>query len=101
MLDNLAEKKYPFFKKGCSLPKEYYTDQDIFNLDMKQIFSRHWLYAGPVSQIKNPGDFFTVNFANESVIIIRDDEGDVQAFHNSCCHRGARICNERVVAWQS
>jgi phenylpropionate dioxygenase-like ring-hydroxylating dioxygenase large terminal subunit len=74
------------------LPGEYYTSQQIFDKELRKVFSRQWLYAGQVSQLPEPGDFYVRDIGPESLIITRDQNGDLRAFFNVCAHRGSRIC---------
>src|SRR5690606_22989555 len=67
---------------------------DIFDVDMQVIFGQHWLCVAAEAEIPEPGDFLTIDILNNSVILVRDDDGAIKAFHNTCCHRGARVCNE-------
>ena len=60
-----------------TLPGKYYTSEEIFQLESKNIFSKQWLYAGRVSHLKKTGSYFLFNIGNESIIILRaqNDEG--------------------------
>ena len=81
-------------KSGWSLDQSFYTDPDIFDLEMRHIIKRQWIMAGHVSQIPNAGDWMVFNLARESAIIVRDNDGKVRCFANVCRHRGSRICLE-------
>ena len=50
-----------------SLPQRYYVSTEQFSLDIEKIWRRQWLYAGHVSQVPAPGDYFTFEFLNESL----------------------------------
>jgi glycine betaine catabolism A len=78
-------------RPGFTLPAPFYLDAEVFARDLELIFGRHWLYVGVEPEIAEPGDFFTVEIGNDSVIIVRDDDLEVRAFHNVCRHRGARL----------
>ena len=78
-----------------SLPQPFYTDQDLFELDMENLFHKHWLFAGHDCEIANEGDYFTLEIGAQPVIIVRGKDGAINAFHNSCKHRGSRICAEK------
>jgi phenylpropionate dioxygenase-like ring-hydroxylating dioxygenase large terminal subunit len=82
-------------KKGWSLPQSYYKDPEIFELEKKAIIFNTWIFAGHASQIPNPGDYFLFNLLEESAIIIRSDDGSINAFYNVCLHRGSHICKEQ------
>ena len=55
---------------------------------------RYWICAGHHSRIPNAGDYFLLNIFDESLIILRDRQGQVRAFYNVCRHRGTRICEQ-------
>lgn len=80
-------------KPGFSLEAAFYQDQDVFDLDMQAIFGRHWIYAGVEPDIAEPGDYVTVPIANTSIVVVRDDDMSIRAFHNVCRHRGAKLCD--------
>jgi Rieske 2Fe-2S family protein len=81
-------------QRGFSLPQAFYTDDDVFRNEMERVFRRRWLFAGYTCQVPNPGDYFTFELDNDSLIVIRDDQGEVRALFNTCRHRGSRICSE-------
>jgi Rieske 2Fe-2S family protein len=76
------------------LPREYYTSEEIFEREVEQIFTRQWTYVAHESQIPNPGDFVVEEIVGESLIIVRGDEGEVNAFFNVCRHRGYQFCEQ-------
>ena len=81
-----------------TLPREYFTSEDIYRAEQERIFGRSWLLAGHGSQLDKPGSYFVVNVDRESVLVVRDHpkdgaaEGAIRAFHNHCRHRGTRLC---------
>lgn len=80
--------------EATTLPQRYYTDPAWFQREMEAIHFDMWLCAGRTSQIPNTGDYFLRQFANASVIITRDEQGEIRAFHNVCRHRGTLLCKE-------
>jgi Rieske 2Fe-2S family protein len=80
--------------EATTLPQRYYTDPAWFQREMEAIYFDMWLCAGRTSQIPDTGDYFLRQFANASVIITRDDQGDIRAFHNVCRHRGTMLCQQ-------
>ena len=81
-------------KTNYSLDQEFYVSQHIFDLDVKNIFSKQWVFVGHISRIPNYGDYFLFNIGKESIIIIRDKDNAVHAHYNVCRHRGSQICLE-------
>ena len=80
--------------KDWSLDQKFYKDEEIFNLEIENIYMNSWLLAGHESQIPNAGDYFLFNLLTESVIIIRGKDGLIRAFMNVCRHRGSHVCLE-------
>jgi Rieske 2Fe-2S family protein len=81
-------------KVGYSLEAPFYKSTDIFDLDMAAIFARHWIHVGVEADIPEAGNFVTVDFANYAIILLRDNDLQLRAFHNVCRHRGSRIFQE-------
>ncbi len=79
-------------RPGWSLEQPFYTDKEILALEWERIFRRNWLFAGHANRIPRPGDYFTVELDTDSLILIRDDGGEIRALYNMCRHRGSRIC---------
>lgn len=79
---------------GYSLEAPFYTDQEVFDLDIAAIFAKHWLFSAVEAEIPDAGDYVTVDIGPYSVIILRDDDEEIRAFHNVCRHRGSRLLAE-------
>jgi len=79
---------------GRALDQRFYTDPEIYHLELNRIVTRNWILAGHTSQIPNVGDYLTFKLANESAIIVRSRDGGIKAFANVCRHRGSLICLE-------
>ncbi|WP_019071270.1 aromatic ring-hydroxylating oxygenase subunit alpha [Streptomyces hokutonensis] len=79
---------------GQSLEAPFYVGEEFFDLDIEAVFARSWLFVAAEAELPEPGDYVTVDLGSYSVIVVRDDDEDVRAFHNVCRHRGARILNE-------
>jgi len=80
---------------GHALDAAFYTDADIYEKEIRQIFTQVWLYAGHQSEILERGDYLLFNAVGESVIVIRGKDGEIHALLNVCRHRGSRITTEK------
>ena len=88
-------KQRPQLSSGAqTLPAHYYADPKHFRTELERIHFSMWLWAGREERIPEPGDYFLLNFAGESVIVTRTESGKVKAYHNVCRHRGTRLCKE-------
>ena len=74
-----------------TLPGEYFTSTEIHNRETAAIFQKQWICVGRASSIPNTGDFFLHEIDDESLIIVRDQSGQVNCFYNVCRHRGTRL----------
>ena len=77
--------------EDVSLPGWLYHDSEFFAAEQ-----RAFLRAAPQvvcheSEIAEPGEWRSMEYLGESVIVIRSDDGEVRAFANVCRHRGSRL----------
>ena len=89
MLDLLHARR-PHF----SLQREFYSDPELYALEMEHIWRRSWIFVGHSCEVSEPGRWIRVDIGNDSLIILRDRQRQIVALHNVCRHRGARICLE-------
>lgn len=81
-------------KNATTLDRRYYVGQEVYDAETEKIFLQRWLYAGRVSALAEPGAYFLFEVESESVIVLRDYEGEILAHHNVCRHRGTRLVTE-------
>ncbi len=79
-------------RSGWSLEGPFYSDEEIYRLELERIWRRGWLFAGHSCQVPRAGDWFTFEIDADSIIITRGDDGSVHALHNVCRHRGTQLC---------
>ena len=72
--------------------RDVYTDPDLFEMELKNVFEGTWVYLCHESQVQNPFDFYCTKIGRRSVIVSRDENGELHAFFNTCRHRGATLC---------
>ena len=72
--------------------KSVYTDQQIFDAEMENIFEKVWVYCGHESQIPNAGDYYAVTIGRQPMIMVRGADGkSIAVLHNRCPHRGVQL----------
>ena len=76
---------------AMSLPGWLYFDAEFFEAEQRVFLRSAPQVVCHVSEIPEPGDWRTLEYLGESVIVIRGDDGTVRAFSNVCRHRGSRI----------
>jgi phenylpropionate dioxygenase-like ring-hydroxylating dioxygenase large terminal subunit len=82
-------------RPGYALSAPFYCDPAFFERELQRLLWRHWQCVGHRSQLREPGDFFTVDICAESLIIVCGHDSQVRALLNVCRHRGSRVCSER------
>lgn len=81
----------PEFGTGPVGDLERYFAADRVAPEFDNLFAQTWLMAGRVSDVANPGDWFTFDVGPESILIVRATETELRAYYNVCQHRGARL----------
>ena len=77
------------------LDREVFTDEALFELEMRHIFEGNWVYVAHESQLAKPHDFLTTSIGRQPVLLTRQANGEIGGFVNVCSHRGARVCREK------
>ncbi len=70
------------------------TDPEVFAQEKSRIFDRSWLYVGHETELTKPNDIKTRRVAGRPVLFLRDNNGQVRVWLNSCPHRGAMLCRD-------
>ncbi|HAU21654.1 MAG TPA: aromatic ring-hydroxylating dioxygenase subunit alpha [Erythrobacter sp.] len=76
---------------GWSLPAWTYRDSEFFELEKERVFAPSWQVVCHESDLPNVGDWHTLDYLGESVIVVRGKDARLRAFTNVCRHRGSRI----------
>lgn len=77
-----------------SVPATSYTDPERYEAERRMLFRNYPIFACWSGEIRNPGDYRTLNIAGIHVLVMRGDDGKVRAFRNACTHRGTRLTDE-------
>ena len=75
------------------VPKERYTGREFAALEMERLWPRVWQVACREEELPNAGDFVEYAIGDQSILVVRGDDGTIHAFHNACMHRGTRLAN--------
>jgi glycine betaine catabolism A len=80
--------------QATQLPVAAFTDPGVLAWELEHLFRREWVCAGHVDQLRERGDYLTIEVGGESVLLVADDDGLPRAFVNTCRHRGARLVED-------
>ena len=81
-------------KTEATLPREAYLDDQLYEKDLERVWYRNWIYACRADELDGPKRFRVFELGTQQVLILRDEEGELQAFHNTCRHRGSLLVEE-------
>jgi phenylpropionate dioxygenase-like ring-hydroxylating dioxygenase large terminal subunit len=70
------------------MSRSAYSDPMQFELEREKVLNKGWLMAARSEQVKDPGDWISFESHGETVVITRQPDGTLSAFHNVCQHRG-------------
>ena len=76
---------------ACGLPGAAYTSEAFHALENERIFAGSWVFVGFAHEIPRTGDVAPVSVAGRPVLLVRDTEGRIRAFHNVCRHRNLKL----------
>ena len=77
--------------RAHTLPARFYLDPEVFEREKEAVFYRHWHYAGHLSQLEKAGDYVTLRIADESIFVMRGEDGTLRGFYNVCRHRAHEL----------
>jgi Rieske 2Fe-2S family protein len=80
-------------ERATMLPPRAFVDPGVFEWELEQIF-RGWVCVGHDSLLAEPGSYVMREIGDDSVVVIRAEDGRPRAFLNVCRHRGARLISD-------
>jgi phenylpropionate dioxygenase-like ring-hydroxylating dioxygenase large terminal subunit len=74
-----------------SLPPVCYTGRDFHETEITRVFRATWVSLGRADRVAKPGDYAAIELAGAPIVLLRDRDGGLRAFANSCRHRGTKL----------
>jgi Rieske 2Fe-2S family protein len=75
-----------------SLPAKWFYDPEHYGLELRKIHARNWINAGRENDLA-PMTMKRLTVAGENLFLVKNHEGGIACFHNTCRHRGSELCN--------
>ncbi|MEO8498450.1 MAG: aromatic ring-hydroxylating dioxygenase subunit alpha, partial [Planctomycetota bacterium] len=85
-MTSVCEQQYP-------RDNSIFSGREMFAAEMKNIFNNGWICVGTDDRLPVPNSRFVYEDFERSLLITRDQDGQVGAFVNACTHRGTRLCH--------
>jgi glycine betaine catabolism A len=82
------------YRAGFALPGAFFNDERLYAAELEYLFGRHWLFVAAAAELPEGGDYRTYQIGPWPIFVLRRDDGEIVAFHNTCRHRGSRILQQ-------
>jgi phenylpropionate dioxygenase-like ring-hydroxylating dioxygenase large terminal subunit len=76
-------------------PPSAYTSPAFHEFELESVWRREWMMAGRLEEIPEPGDYFSIELAGEPLLVVRGEDGEVNAMSAVCRHRGMLVAEGR------
>ena len=77
-----------------TIPSSWYTNNDLYNLELETVFTNSWQLAARIDQLERPGQFVATDVCTEPVVIVRGADNVLRGFFNVCRHHAAAVMTE-------
>ena len=77
-----------------TIPASWYTNQELYDLEIRTVFTNTWHYGARRDQVSEPGQYVTTDLAGEPLVIVRGNDDKTRAFFNVCRHHAAAVMTE-------
>jgi choline monooxygenase len=81
----------PVATRSHSIDSRCYTEARFLDIEREQIFHRSWQFLCHEEKLRRPGDYVSGSIEGQSVVALRNRDGDLAAFYNVCKHRGHEL----------
>jgi phenylpropionate dioxygenase-like ring-hydroxylating dioxygenase large terminal subunit len=85
--EELLENVSVAFESARAMPPSVYTSEAFLEQELSQIFAKDWFCVGRADALAKPGDYVTLELAEQPIIVLRDSAGALKAMSNVCRHR--------------
>ena len=75
------------------LPASWYFDAEQYNRELAAVWYKDWVCVGRTETLQEPGDYFVASVGSQSIVVTLGPDSDLNAFHNTCRHRGSVLCS--------
>ncbi|MDT2049106.1 MAG: SRPBCC family protein [Planktomarina sp.] len=94
-IDDLKENTSLPFDKARAMSPSVYTDHNFLDAELSKIFSRDWFCVGRADALAKPGDYLTLDLADQPILVLRDSTDKLRAMSNVCRHRMSTLLEGR------
>lgn len=78
-------------ERALTPPSSWYRQPAFFELDRSAVFASNWTVAARLDELSEPGSFVTGDTMGWPWFVVRDEQGELRAFHNACRHHATAL----------
>ncbi|TDI60288.1 MAG: aromatic ring-hydroxylating dioxygenase subunit alpha [Alphaproteobacteria bacterium] len=76
---------------SADITRDRYISPDFMQLEADYVWAKVWNIGAWAAEIPGIGDYVVHQLGKDSILMVRQTDGGVKAFHNVCTHRGNRL----------
>ncbi|HET9407565.1 MAG TPA: aromatic ring-hydroxylating dioxygenase subunit alpha [Candidatus Sulfotelmatobacter sp.] len=80
--------------EASTISAPWYVDPRIAELERMNVFSKTWQLFAHVSQLEKPGQYVSMRVADEPLVVVRGNDGELRGFYNVCRHHAAAVVTQ-------
>ena len=92
----MRKSRVPLKKLERGLPAGWYRDPEHYARELETFWYGRWIAACREEEIPCAGDWRVVRIGTQTILVTRNESGELRAFHNTCRHRGSILCTEET-----
>ena len=77
------------------LPAKSYTDNEFWEKECNTVLSNGWLFVAFSHEFTKTGDVLPIFIAGKPILLVKNQNNKITAFHNVCSHRCLKLVNEK------
>jgi phenylpropionate dioxygenase-like ring-hydroxylating dioxygenase large terminal subunit len=78
----------------AGLPAAWYYEPEHYRRELDAFWYRRWIAACREEELPAAGDWRVVAIGSQKIVLLRNENGELRAFHNTCRHRGSILCEK-------
>jgi choline monooxygenase len=75
-------------ERANGLPNAHYINEEVHAAENKQLLFNEWAGLATGADVPEPGDAKPIDFLGIPLLLLRDRQGKVRVYQNTCRHRG-------------
>src|SRR6185295_14542446 len=88
----MRKSRKPLKKLERGLPASWYRDPAHYARELEAFWYGRWIAACREEEFPGPGNWRVIRIGTQQILVCRNENRELKAFHNTCRHRGSILC---------